>query len=105
MQASSEQHVFNKQSIVSLLKPVAIWRLRRNDPGVSNVSRIAAESFGKNVALHRAKAGVTQEELGHLSSVHRTEIGLLENGHRQSCLDTIVKIAGAWHRRAQVRGA
>ncbi len=62
---------------------------------MSDVSRIAAESFGKKVALHRAKAGITQEELGHLSSVHRTEIGLLENGHRQPRLDTIVKIAGA----------
>jgi transcriptional regulator with XRE-family HTH domain len=62
---------------------------------VSDVSRIAAESFGKQVARHRAKAGITQEELGHLSSVHRTEIGLLENGHRQPRLDTIIKIAGA----------
>jgi transcriptional regulator with XRE-family HTH domain len=62
---------------------------------VSDVSVSAAQSFGKQLAHYRAKAGITQEELGHLSSIHRTEIGLLENGQRQPRLDTIIKIAGA----------
>jgi DNA-binding XRE family transcriptional regulator len=83
------------QTIVSQLKPVAIWRLKRNDPRVSDVSASAAQYFGRKLAHYRARAGITQEELGHLSSIHRTEIGLLENGHRQPRLDTIIKIAGA----------
>jgi transcriptional regulator with XRE-family HTH domain len=62
---------------------------------VSDVSASAAQSFGRQLALYRAKAGITQEELGQLSSIHRTEIGLLENGRRQPRLDTIIKIAGA----------
>ncbi len=62
---------------------------------MSDVSASAAQSFGKQLARYRAKAGITQEELGHLSSIHRTEIGLLENGQRQPRLDTIIKIAGA----------
>jgi DNA-binding XRE family transcriptional regulator len=47
---------------------------------VSDVSASAAQSFGKQIAHYRARAGITQEELGHLSSIHWTEIGLLENG-------------------------
>ena len=62
---------------------------------MSDVSASAAKSFGKKLALCRAAAGMTQEELAHLSSIHRTEIGLLENGQRQPRLDTIIKIAGA----------
>ena len=62
---------------------------------MSDVSASAARSFGKQIARYRAMAGITQEELGYLSSIHRTEIGLLENGRRQPRLDTIIKIAGA----------
>lgn len=62
---------------------------------MSDDSVSAAQAFGEKVAHYRAKAGMTQEELGHLSSMHRTEIGLLEGGKRQPRLDTIVKIAGA----------
>ena len=63
---------------------------------MSDVSATAAESFGKKLAHYRAKAAITQEELGHLQlDLHRTDIGLLENGQRQPRLDTIIKIAGA----------
>jgi len=62
---------------------------------VNDVRAAAAQAFGRKLAHYRAKAGISQEELGHLSSIHRTEIGLLENGHRQPRLDTIIKIAGA----------
>jgi transcriptional regulator with XRE-family HTH domain len=55
----------------------------------------AAERFGANLSRFRAAAGLTQEELGHLSSIHRTEIGMLERGQRQPRLETIVKVAGA----------
>jgi len=55
----------------------------------------AAERFGANLSHFRTKSGLTQEELGHLSSIHRTQIGMLESGQRQPRLETIVKIAGA----------
>jgi transcriptional regulator with XRE-family HTH domain len=55
----------------------------------------AAQRFGANLARFRAKSGLTQEELGNLSSIHRTQIGMLESGRRQPRLETIVKIAGA----------
>jgi transcriptional regulator with XRE-family HTH domain len=38
---------------------------------------------------------MSQEELGLRSSLHRTEIGLLERGARVPRIDTLVKIACA----------
>ena len=38
---------------------------------------------------------MSQEELGALASLHRTEIGMLENGTRLARVDTLMKIAGA----------
>jgi transcriptional regulator with XRE-family HTH domain len=55
----------------------------------------AAERFGANLSGFRAKSGMSQEELGSLSSIHRTEIGEIERGKRQPRLETIVKLAGA----------
>jgi transcriptional regulator with XRE-family HTH domain len=63
--------------------------------GVTDVGAIAARAFGENLARYRAESGISQEELGHLSSMHRTQIGDLEKGRKQPRLDTIVKIAGA----------
>lgn len=55
----------------------------------------AAERFGANISGLRTKAGLTQEELGNLSSIHRTQIGMIESGQKQPRLETIVKLAGA----------
>ena len=51
--------------------------------------------FGKNLVRCRERANLSQEELGLLSSLHRTEIGLLERGARVPRIDTLVKLAGA----------
>jgi transcriptional regulator with XRE-family HTH domain len=38
---------------------------------------------------------MSQEELGALASLHRTEIGMLEQGTRLARVDTLMKLAGA----------
>ncbi len=54
-----------------------------------------ATRFGENLARSRKRADLSQEELGLLSSLHRTEISLLERGTRIPRIDTLVKLAGA----------
>jgi len=54
-----------------------------------------AARFGENLVRFRKRAGLSQEELGLLSSLHRTEISLLERGTRIPRIDTLVKLAGA----------
>ena len=54
-----------------------------------------ARRFGENLRSCRRRAGFSQEELGTLSSLHRTEIGLLERGARVPRIDTLIKIASA----------
>jgi DNA-binding XRE family transcriptional regulator len=50
---------------------------------------------GENLARHRKRADLSQEELGLKASLHRTEISLLERGVRVPRVDTLVKLAGA----------
>jgi transcriptional regulator with XRE-family HTH domain len=50
--------------------------------------------FGENLKRSRRLADLSQEELGRRASLHRTQIGNLENGLRTPRLDTIVKLAG-----------
>jgi transcriptional regulator with XRE-family HTH domain len=54
-----------------------------------------AARFGQNLSRCRRAAGLTQEELGRLASVHRTEVGLLERGLRIARVDTLVKLCSA----------
>lgn len=54
-----------------------------------------AERFAENLLIYRRRAKLSQEELGALSSLHRTEIGELERGRRLPRIDTLVKLAGA----------
>jgi transcriptional regulator with XRE-family HTH domain len=51
--------------------------------------------FGKNLRACRARRRISQEELGFRTSLHRTEIGLLERGLREPELSTVIKLAGA----------
>lgn len=53
------------------------------------------ERFRKNLIHHRHNADLSQEELGFLADLHRTEIGMLERGVRLPRIDTVVKLAGA----------
>jgi transcriptional regulator with XRE-family HTH domain len=54
-----------------------------------------ARRFGHNLRKCRRRAGLSQEELGIRSELHRTEIGLLERGARVPRIDTLIKIASA----------
>lgn len=59
------------------------------------VDRAAAERLGRNVFMARRRAGFSQEELGAMASLHRTEIGMVENGTRLPRADTLIKLASA----------
>lgn len=52
-----------------------------------------AERIGRNLLSARRRAGFSQEELAAFAALHRTEIGLLENGRRVPRADTLVKLA------------
>jgi transcriptional regulator with XRE-family HTH domain len=54
-----------------------------------------ADRFGKNLRRCRRVADLSQEQLGLLAGLHRTEIGLLERGARVPRIDTLVKLASA----------
>ena len=54
-----------------------------------------AARFARNMLRARRAAEISQEEVGFLAQIHRTEIGMLERGQRVPRLDTVVKIAGA----------
>lgn len=58
-------------------------------------SQGCAVGFGENLRRCRKRAGVSQEELGWRSSLHRTEVGLLERGVRTPRIDTLIKLATA----------
>jgi transcriptional regulator with XRE-family HTH domain len=51
-----------------------------------------AQRFGRNLFMARRRAGLSQQELADLASLHRTEIGLLENGRRVARIDTLAKL-------------
>jgi transcriptional regulator with XRE-family HTH domain len=51
--------------------------------------------FGANLNHARRAAGYTQESLAARAGLHRTEIGLLEQGRRVPRIDTVARLAGA----------
>ena len=65
------------------------------------VDREAAQRLGKNLWSARRRAGYSQEDLGGLASLHRTEIGLLETGKRLPRIDTLMKLAAALEVRVE----
>jgi transcriptional regulator with XRE-family HTH domain len=54
-----------------------------------------AVQVGENLATARERADLSQEELGVMASLHRTEISLIERGTRLPRIDTMIKLAGA----------
>ena len=60
-----------------------------------DASTEVARRFGANLRRARKQADLSQEEVGFRSSLHRTEVGLLERGARVPRIDTLVKLAGA----------
>ena len=61
----------------------------------------AAKRLGRNVFKARRRAGFSQEELGAMACLHRTEIGMVENGTRLPRVDTLIKLASALGVRAE----
>lgn len=59
-----------------------------------SINPIAAR-FSERLLITRRRAGLSQEELGYLSNLHRTEVGHLERGHRDPKVSTLIKLAGA----------
>jgi transcriptional regulator with XRE-family HTH domain len=53
------------------------------------------ERFAVNLRRARTEAGISQEELGYVCDLHRTEVSLLERAGREPRLATIVKLASA----------
>lgn len=51
--------------------------------------------FGTNVRKFRVKKGLSQEQLAHLSDLHRTYIGMIERAEKNITLINIEKIANA----------
>lgn len=58
-------------------------------------SEEVALKFGRNLWRCRRRASMSQEELGSRASLHRTEIGMLEQGTRLARVDTLMKLAGS----------
>jgi transcriptional regulator with XRE-family HTH domain len=54
-----------------------------------------AARFAENLIVLRGRADLSQGRIAQRSSLHVTEIGLLERGLRLPRLDTIVKLAGS----------
>jgi transcriptional regulator with XRE-family HTH domain len=51
------------------------------------------ERFAVNLRAQRQKAGLSQEALGFVCELHRTEVSLLERAGREPRLSTIVRLA------------
>lgn len=62
---------------------------------MASPDRDLAEHFGRNLLKARRHALLSQERLGALAGLHRTEIGLLENGKRMARVDTAIRLAGS----------
>lgn len=53
------------------------------------------QQFARNLRAQRTRLGLSQEALGDVCDLHRTEISLLERAGRDPRLSTIVRIARA----------
>jgi transcriptional regulator with XRE-family HTH domain len=62
---------------------------------VSELREAVAAGFGRKLTEARARAKLSQEELGYRSEIHRTQITRLEAGESTPGLDTLIKLAGA----------
>ena len=54
-----------------------------------------AERFGANLRAAREGKGISQEDLGFRSGLHRTAVGQIERGERVARTDTLVQLSGA----------
>jgi transcriptional regulator with XRE-family HTH domain len=61
---------------------------------MASLSNRVGKAFGVKLLAAREQAGLTQEELGYLSTVNPAQISQLELGHHTPRLDTVLKLAG-----------
>lgn len=66
---------------------------------------IAVIAFGRTLRRLRHGYGVSQERLATISGLHRTEISLIERGHRNVRLTTFYVLADALEITAAELGA
>jgi transcriptional regulator with XRE-family HTH domain len=59
----------------------------------SSDRQIVLKRVAANLRNARRRLDVSQETLGILAGLHRTEIGMLENAERIPRIDTVVKLA------------
>lgn len=53
------------------------------------------ERFAYNLRRRRVAVGISQEQLGERTDLHRTEISLLERAGREPRFATLLKLCGA----------
>jgi transcriptional regulator with XRE-family HTH domain len=53
------------------------------------------ERFGQNLKRCRRRVRLSQEQVALRAGLHRTAVGMLENGQRMARIDTLVKLAAA----------
>jgi transcriptional regulator with XRE-family HTH domain len=63
--------------------------------GDRKVQPVVADRFAANTRRLREAAGLSQEALAFRADVHRTQVSMIEGGHRSPRLDTLIKLAGA----------
>ncbi|MGH2833151.1 MAG: helix-turn-helix domain-containing protein [Solirubrobacteraceae bacterium] len=56
----------------------------------------AVAQIAESLRQARKHRGLTQEQVSELSGVHPTEISRIENGHRDSQISTVFKLAQAF---------
>lgn len=53
------------------------------------------DAFSKRLRRVRRQRNLSQEDLAHLTGMHRTEISALERGKREPRLQTLIKLSAA----------
>jgi transcriptional regulator with XRE-family HTH domain len=57
------------------------------------MASLPADHFGRNLLRRRKQMGLSRNELGELTELHRVDIGAIERGERFPRLDTILKVS------------
>jgi transcriptional regulator with XRE-family HTH domain len=69
---------------------------------VATVRSSAHAAFGQAVRELRKERGLSQEELGHRSGLHRNYIGGIERGELNPTLTSILSLARAFEIRSSI---